>query len=211
IAVLVNQLTFPIMAGLQTERAQMSAAFVRALRLVASMTVPLCIGGALLAEDLVAVVLSEKWLGAAPILQLLCLFALVHSLAVLMPPMLLARYRALFIFWRNLALVTIMPLAFWAGADWMGAKGVALVWVLIYPAFVAWTLAESVKELNITYSSLWQELQLIVAATVAMGGAISLVQWAMPGVEVTERLARVSMATGVGALVYWIGISWNGS
>ena len=82
---------------------------------------------------------------------------------------------------------------------------------LIYPAFVAWTLAESVKELNITYSSLWQELQLIVAATVAMGGAISLVQWAMPGVEVTERLVRVSMATGVGALVYWTGISWNGS
>src|SRR5439155_13837939 len=99
ISVVVNQLALPVMAGLQEDRSAMRASFLRALRLVASLTVPLCDGMALVADDLVWIALGAKWQPMVPLLRVLSLFGLIHSLDSLLPPILFARYRPGVLFW----------------------------------------------------------------------------------------------------------------
>jgi O-antigen/teichoic acid export membrane protein len=210
IAVVANQLGIPLMAELQASREQMRSAFLHQLRLVACLTTPLCIGLALTAEDLVLVALTEKWLPLVPTLQVLCLCAVVRSLEVLLAPVLLARYRALFLFWWTAGVLLVMPFAFLAGAAWLGGLGVALVWAAAYPFFIAWMAQEALRELNESWATIWVEIWPIVRATLIMGACVVLLRSAIPAIDSTSRLFRLVVTSGAGAFVYAAIVLWQG-
>lgn len=210
ISVRVNQLASPIMAELQGDLATMRASFLRVMRLVASLTIPLCVGMALVAEDLVLVALTDKWVAAVPLLQVLCFCSLFRSLEVLLPPVLFARYRTTFLFWWTASLLLIMPFAFLAGAAWMGGLGVALAWVVVYPFIMAWMAQEALKELEISWKTIWVQLRSVVRATLVMAAVVVVVHWTFPASDLMERLARLVLASGVGALAYGLVILSSG-
>ncbi|MBI4271488.1 MAG: lipopolysaccharide biosynthesis protein [Candidatus Rokubacteria bacterium] len=210
VSVVANQLALPIMAGLQTDRRAMRASFLRGLRLVACLTVPLCVGMALVADDFVSVVLAEKWRPMVPLLRVLSLLGLIRSLDVLLPPVLFARYRAAFLFWWTGALLLAMPFAFWAGAVWMGPLGVALAWITVYPVIMAWMAREALRELETGWKTLRHELRTILVATLMMAGVVMVVEWALPASDVVDRLVRLVVAAGLGAAVYAASILWQG-
>src|SRR5581483_10166578 len=151
VSVVVNQLAGPVMARLQQDEHAMRTWFLRMMRLVGCITIPLCIVLMLEADDMVAIALSPKWAGMVPLLQLFAAGALLRWLEVLLPPVLFARYRVQFVFWWTMTLLACMPFVFWAGAAWQGVFGVALAWVTVYPMFVVWMARESIKELGVTW------------------------------------------------------------
>jgi len=99
ITTVVNMLCSPMMAELQTNIESMRAAFYRAVRMTAVIVVPASAGMALVADEMVAVLLGPQWLPAVPVLRLLCLYAGVRAIDVLLPPVLFARRRERFLFW----------------------------------------------------------------------------------------------------------------
>lgn len=209
ISVAVLQLASPILAGLQADRGAMRTSFLRGLRLVACLTVPLCLGVALMADDLIYLALADKWIPVVPLLQVLCLVGLIRCFDVLLPPVLLARYRATFVFWWTGALLLIMTFVFWAGAAWMGAMGVALGWLVVYPFIMARLAREGLRELEIGWNALWDQLRPVVAAALIMVGCVLVVRWSIPGSDVADRLLRLAVASGLGALVYGLGVLWQ--
>ena len=168
VATVINHLATPIMAELQADREALAVSILRSVRLVAWVTFPLCIGFGLVAEDLVRVILTEKWIAAVPLIQVLSGYALFRSIAVLWPPVLLARYRARFLFYYNLTLLGTMPVAFWIAATGFGAIGVALMWLIVYPFFFARLVAESLREVSVSWQQLWSQLRSPLEATLAM-------------------------------------------
>jgi O-antigen/teichoic acid export membrane protein len=208
ISVVVNQLTLPMMAGIQADRSALRASFLRALRLVAALTFPLCSGAALVTNDLVWITLGAKWQPMVPLIRVLCVFGLIHSLAVLLPPVLLVRYRAAFLFWWTCALLLVMPLVFWTGATWLGGLGVALGWITVYPLMLLWMAGEGLRELGVGWRSIWSEMQPIIRATLMMVGVVLTVLWAVPGLEVGDRVLRLALASAFGALVYGPALFW---
>lgn len=211
ISVMANQLASPIMARLQADRATMRASFLRGLRLVASLTVPLCAGMALVADDFIFLALADKWWAMVPLLRVLCLFGLIRSIDVLLPPVLFARYRAAFMFWWTAGLLFVMPFAFWAGAAWLGSLGVALALVVVYPIIMAWMAHEAFKELELGWRAVLRQLRPIVGATLIMVVTVLAVRWAMPVSDSLDRLARLGVAGGAGGLVYALAIlRWGG-
>jgi O-antigen/teichoic acid export membrane protein len=210
ISVVANQLALPIMAGLQADRVAMRASFLRGLRLVACLTVPLCVGMALVADDFVYLALAEKWRPMVPLLRVLCALGLIRSLDVLLPPILFARYRAAFLFWWTAVLLLVMPFAFWAGAVWMGAVGVALAWIVIYPIIMAWMAREALRELETGWKIIRDQLRPVMGATVLMVGVVMIVRWTMPGSDFFERFLRLVLTSTLGAAVYAAGIFWQG-
>ena len=210
VSVVANQLAMPIMAELQADRDAMRASFLRGLRLVACLTVPLCVGVALVAGDLVPVVLTEKWLPAVPVLQVLCVFALIRSVDTLFPPVLFARYRVAYLFWWTMALLLVMPLAFWVGATWSGALGASLAWVVVYPLAMAPMARQALRELELSFKGLWAEVRAVLDAALLMALAVIAVHWALPGADAATRLVRLVLASGAGAVVYGLGIFWRG-
>jgi O-antigen/teichoic acid export membrane protein len=210
LSVVVNQLTLPVMAGLQTDQGRMRRSFLRTLRLVAFLTLPSCLAMALLADDLVYFALGVKWLPAVPVLRALCFFGLLRSVDVLIPPVLLARYRAAFLFWWTMGLLLLMPFVFWAGATVMGSLGVALGWVVVYPVVRLWVAREGLRELQISWSTIVGELWPVTAATLMMVCVVLAVRWAVPGGELVDRVVRMVSAAVLGTAAYGAGISWWG-
>lgn len=210
ITVVANQLALPIMAGLQADRATMRASFLRGLRLVACLTVPLGLGMALVADDFVLVALGEKWVAMVPLLRVLCVLGLIRSIDTLLPPVLLARYRAGSLFWWTMTLLLIMPFAFWAGAVWMGPLGVALAWVVVYPILMAWMVREGLRELELRWTTLWEQLRPVTDAALVMAVVVVAARWALPASDAAERLLRLGLAAGLGGVVYGAAIVWRG-
>ena len=123
ISTVVNMLSSPVMAELQTNLGAMRWALYRAVRLTTAIALPTSAGMALVAEEMVSVLLGPKWLPAAPIFCLLCVYAAVRSIDALLPPVLMARRRERFLFWYCFALLIVVPVAAVVGAMRYGAPG----------------------------------------------------------------------------------------
>lgn len=210
VAVVANQLAMPILAGLQTDRGAMRASFLRGLRMVASLTVPMCLGMALVASDFIRLALGDKWVPSISILEVLALFAMMHSLEVLLPPVLFARYRAAFMVRWTAALLLVMPFAFWAGAAWWGPLGVALAWLGVYPLIMGWMAREALRELGIGWHTVWDQLRPVAGGALMMTGCVLVVRWTLPASDPLERLLRLALAVGAGGAVYAGVILWRG-
>src|SRR4029077_12539660 len=124
ISTVVNMLSAPVMAELQTNIEAMRAGFYRSFRLTAAIAVPLSAGIALVADELVPVLLGPKWLPSIPVLRLLSVYGGVRAIEALLPPVRFAGRRERFLFWYCLGLLIVMPAVAVAGAKWGGASGV---------------------------------------------------------------------------------------
>jgi O-antigen/teichoic acid export membrane protein len=67
-----QRVTFPMLSSIQNDNEKLSMTYRRYLRLAAFVIFPLMCGLAGVARPFIKLVLSEKWLGVIPILQLLC-------------------------------------------------------------------------------------------------------------------------------------------
>jgi O-antigen/teichoic acid export membrane protein len=199
---MVNQLATPVMAELQSDHERLRAAFLRAVRLVACAAFPLCIGLMLVARPLVEVLLTSTWSSAAPVMQVLCLFALVRSIAILLPPVLMARYRARFLFAYTTVQMVCMTLAFWIGAAWGGAIGVALALVTGYPVVLSWLARETFRSISVPFQVVWAQIWPPSAATALMAASVLGVGWCISAWPADLALARLVLMAATGAVTY---------
>jgi teichuronic acid exporter len=202
ISMVVNQLALPIMAELQDKHGAIQSSFLRALRLVACMAFPMCVGTLFVAHDLVSVFLTDKWSEAVPALQILCIYAAVRSIDILLPPVLMARFRVRFLFGYSFALLAIMPLAFFAGALWGGAVGVAIAWVSIYPILMVKMANEALSELGITWRILFRQLSSSIAATGSMAIVLLVLGWSLSAMSPDFAIFRLALMIITAAIVY---------
>ena len=210
ISTAVNQLATPVMAELQSDQAGMRHAFMKGLRIVSCVTFPICIGMMIVAEDLVSVVLTEKWLSIVPVLKILCIYGLVRSLDVLFPPVLLAKYRTSFLLWYGMILLVVMPIAFYAGALASEGVGVACVWVGVYPLLASRMVHEVLTALGLRWVDLWNQIEAAVWPTALMVVTIMPIQlWVLPS-QFMNPLSRLLTVSCLGAIVYFAGLYYRG-
>lgn len=69
---IVQSVTFPVLSRIQNEQERLSDIYRRFLRMSAFIVFPLMVGLAVLARPLFATLLGEQWMGAVPLLQIIC-------------------------------------------------------------------------------------------------------------------------------------------
>lgn len=202
ITTVVNMLSSPMMAELQTNIEAMRAAFFRAVRLTAAIALPASAGMALVADEMVAALLGEKWVPAAPILRLLCLYATVRAVDVLLPPVLFARRRERFLFWYCVVLLIVVPAAAVLGALWDGAVGTVLFSTPVYCIVMTFMAKEALAELNGRFAELWSATWPILAATAVMAAVVLLLrEFALTGRPDTPWVGLILLSLS-GAMTY---------
>lgn len=211
ISTVVNMLSSPVMAELQSDANAMRAAFYRGVRFTASIALPSCVGMALVAHPLVAVLLGPKWLPIVGVFRLLCFFAAVRALDVLLPPVLLARHRARFLFCYSAALLLILPLAAALGALWDGAVGAVLCTIPVYCAVMSIMAREALREIGVGYAALWAELRSIIAATAAMAACVAIAGVFARTVFAGLAPLELLVLSALGAMVYLATLFYLGS
>jgi O-antigen/teichoic acid export membrane protein len=198
-------LSSPMMAEMQTDTAAMRGTFFRAVRLTSAIALPASVGMALVADDMVALLLGPKWLPAVPVLRLLCGYAAVRAVDVLLPPVLFARLRQKFLFWYFLALLFAVAAAAALGALWGGVSGAVVLMTPVYCGVMVIMTKEVLAELKGSFSELWSETWPILAATAAMAAVVLLFREIIlartePPLVVLILLSVTGAATYLGAL-----------
>ncbi len=161
---------YPGYARLAGDRAALRAGYVRSLALLLTLTLPMGVGIALLAEPAIALLLGPAWLGAVPLVQALAVYGLLR--ATYAPAR--AVYLALGRFRTEPALLLVSVIL--AGA-------LLLLWVPVHGAFgaaLAMTLTAAVMLLLHTHR---------IGRLLALSAG-----------ELMAPLARPLVATGVMAL-----------
>lgn len=205
ISAVVNQLVFPMMAELQKDQKALRMAFIRGIRLVSWVTFPVCVGIMVSAEDLVRVVLTEKWLSVTPMLQVMSLYGLVKSVDVFLPPVLLARYRAKFLSVYTAALLVVMSLAFWVGVNWWGVMGVTLAWVTVYPCVMLIMAREALGEIGLPWKEFIAQLRPPLVASIFIAASILLARRGALAAEIGATTLLFVMCF-VGMCVYGVAL-----
>jgi teichuronic acid exporter len=202
ISTVVNMLSSPVMAELQQNLDGMRAAFYRAVRLTAAIASPTSMGMALVAEDMVAVLLGPKWLPAVPVLRLLCIYAGVRAVDVLLPPVLFARRRERFLFLYCASLLILTPTAAILGTLWNGALGTVTFATPVYCAVMAFMAKQALAEIGVGFTDFWTVLRPIVTATAIMAATVLLLrEFALAGGPDSPVL-RLMILSASGAVAY---------
>jgi PST family polysaccharide transporter len=175
------------------------------LRLVeglAVLTVPACIGLALVAQDLVEVLLGDRWLPAILPLQVLCVYAPIRTLLMLFPSGLMALGRQRFLLWNNVAAAVVMPFGFWLASRW-GAPGIAAAWVVLYP-FVALPqyLALS-RAIDLSLLDYLRALRPAIVSTMIMAATLAAIN---SGISVSSQPVRLGVDVLAGVIAYGLSM-----
>ena len=127
----------PALARLQHDPERLKAAWLRSKRLTATLLNPAFFAILVVAPDLVRVVLPAKWLPAVPVIRLLCLAGLGHSLIALNSTILQARGHAGTVLRISIFTSIVTLGAFASGLPWgiLGVAGffAAAKWLLVLP------------------------------------------------------------------------------
>lgn len=68
----IQNVAFPVLSKIQDETQKLKAMYVKFMRIMAFIIFPLMLGLAAVSQSFVSVVLTEKWVGAVPYIQVLC-------------------------------------------------------------------------------------------------------------------------------------------
>lgn len=75
-----SQVAFPAYSKLQDDPEQLRNAYLKSLKYIAFVSLPICGGLILLAPELVSFFLGQKWMQIVPAMRVLCVFGLIRAL-----------------------------------------------------------------------------------------------------------------------------------
>lgn len=80
---IIQRVTFPVLCSLQEDEERLKQVYKKFIQMSALLIFPLMLGLAALAVPLIRLILTEKWLPSAPLLQWLCLGSMLYPIHAL--------------------------------------------------------------------------------------------------------------------------------
>jgi O-antigen/teichoic acid export membrane protein len=202
IGAIFNRVAYPAVARVNDD-AEKSRRFLIQLHFtLLAVASPALVGAALVAPDLVAVLLTDKWEAAVPVLQVVCIANIVRLSGMLLPVILEARGRAGLVLRFQIVSAVLMPLGFFIGSHW-GLMGVTAAWLLVYPIIYLWLMHLAMNELGMRMRDLLRSVVPVVGANIVMAAAVFGVR------ELTgdfSHVPRLLMSIATGAAAYALGM-----
>lgn len=80
---LINRVSFPLFSQLQDNQEKMNEIYIKIVRITATLVFPIYVGGYLLGDELVKVLLNEKWFPMIFLFKCLCLSQIITALSAI--------------------------------------------------------------------------------------------------------------------------------
>jgi len=166
---LLNSVAFPAFshAHANASAETVQGYLLKATRILAIAAMPVFFGVSCTAQSIVASLLGEKWLPAAPLLQILGVVMPFRLLSNVFPPLLWGVGQPEISATNFLIAASIMPLAFFTGSQW-GVSGLAYAWVGMYPVVFFITAVRTCRVVNVDVIDYLKQIVRPVAAGMIM-------------------------------------------
>ena len=79
----IQRVTFPVMSSLQDDTEMLNKAFIKTLRTTCFFVFPIMTYLFMVSEPLVKLILTDKWIGCVPIIQILCISYMWYTVHIL--------------------------------------------------------------------------------------------------------------------------------
>lgn len=203
---IISQVVFPIYTKLRDRRGGLSRSFEKTTTYISLVTIPLGLGLVLVAKPFILVFLTEKWLDAVPVLQMIAIYSvflsLIHSAN--------SAYKAVGNFtaitWLGLfRLFLLLPAMWWATIIKGSIIAVGQVHAMVAFAGSLLGLFVAARLLGLSLRNLYFSLQPALVAGLCMAGAVALtLNWAADYSPVYQLLIAIPIGALVMILVLWL-------
>lgn len=202
---LLNSVAFPAFshAHANTSADTVKGYLLKATRILGIAAFPVFFGMSSTAEPLIACLLGEKWLPAAPLLQLLGLVMPFRLLSNVFPPLLWGVGSPAISASNFLIAALLMPVAFYIGARW-GVIGLAYAWLCMYPLVFLVTALRTCRKVGLGIVEYLLQMSRPVAAGMIMYATVYFMQGFAYG-SVGDWLYLLQLVT-VGVLAYGVAM-----
>jgi teichuronic acid exporter len=176
---IINQISLPVFSKLQHDRIQLTAYFLKISKYLTVISLPIQIGLALVAPQLIPVLLSAKWQALTVPFQILCLESAVILSTLTCSPLLMARGRGSLLLNRALLWFGIVTGATVAGA-WFSLVAVVLTRLVVVVPLRMTLVLPALAEIDLSVGEYLGKLASPLGATALMVGAVLLLQHGLP-------------------------------
>ena len=83
VTVMINQISFPLFSKLKHSKEELNSHYLKIIKIIATLVLPLFVGGFLVADELILIVLGEKWSPIIVLFKYLCLAQIMTSLSAI--------------------------------------------------------------------------------------------------------------------------------
>ena len=191
----VQSVTYPALSKIGDQREKFAESYRQVLMVVAFMLFPAMIGIAVVAGDLFALLLGEKWMPTVPYLQILCLTGLFQPLAIIAYNILKVKSDGAIILRLEIAKKALMTLLL---ALTIPHSVKAVAWGLVVMSFCEFAI-NFIASMRYTSLTLWRAIRTLlptVIVTAVMATAVIFAGRAMCECGVALRLV-VEIVVGV--------------
>ncbi|MBQ8502270.1 MAG: lipopolysaccharide biosynthesis protein [Bacteroides sp.] len=202
---MINGVAQPVLAGVNDERERQLRIFRKMLRFAAFVSFPAMLGLGLVAEELITLAVTSKWLPSASLMQLLCLWGAFVPVIGLYQQLIISKGKSTLYMWNIIALGILLLSAVLLAHPYgirtmlMLYVGIQIAWLLLWNYWV-W------REIGLT---LWHTLLDILpyastAVTVMVAAHYLTLDWP----DICLRLAgKVGIAASLYILIMWLSRS----
>ncbi|MEP1420597.1 MAG: lipopolysaccharide biosynthesis protein [Erythrobacter sp.] len=194
----LNEVAFPAYSRMQSDPHAVRRAFLKAVRIIMMVACPFYLGMAVTAQELVHVVLGEKWLPMVPIVSVMALVMPLMTLQILFAPLNNAMGHPEISLRTTFVGAVVMSFGFWVGSQF-GVMGLAYAWVGGFPLVTIATILLSKRQLQLPILELVQSIWPGLIAAVIMACAVLFAKAVLPPLPV---LASLPIYVLLGACVY---------
>jgi PST family polysaccharide transporter len=196
---IIQQISLPLFSRLQRQPAELRRYFLRISKYLTALSIPAQLGLALVAQDLVTVLLSAQWLPVVGLLQVLALGAMFFVPSLPAGALLTAQGRPDLFLRFNSASSLAVAVALLAGTRF-GLAGVGAAWLVTFPLARIILLIMGLRLLSLTPWEYLRQIRPAVVAAIVMAGCVFGVRAITGGT--TEAFPRLIAETAVGAAAY---------
>ncbi|UAB78890.1 lipopolysaccharide biosynthesis protein [Erythrobacter sp. SCSIO 43205] len=205
----INEVALAAYSELHRAKKPLGPYFLKTARLVMMVCAPIYIGLALTAEQVIPVLMGEKWLSLIPIFAGLTVAMPAFALHLICSPVTNAMGRPKVYLFTSIAGAVIFPAMFlWqiGGEGSHGAMGLVDAWGYAAPLLCLITLTVTLPRIGVTPFELGRALTPIIIACGAMTVAVLGVERFVPIDSPFFALVRSSLiGAGVYAATFWFG------
>lgn len=151
IVTLIQGVLYPTLCKVKDEPEEFRKIYLCFISLIAFVTFPIYISGYLLANDLINLVLGQKWAPAIPSFKLLLIGQLAMAISSPNTLIHLARGKPKWNLVFNLLLTPALVLSFWYSSHLGALDTLALPWTLVYPVFTLGYILITNREVHIGF------------------------------------------------------------
>lgn len=202
ISPLLNQIGFTAFARQQEDIEAVQFNFMRLVRVTNIVMIPVFIGFALVAPELVTLLLGKKWIPTIQLIQILCLIMPLRFVSAIFPPVVTGFGKPNIITGNMIWAVIIMGSAFMIGVQW-GVLGLCYAWLVAFPILFVIMLKRVLRALRISIIDMVQTVVLPLIATLIMATGVSAFKYLTSDVLPIYLTLCISIVLGI---IIYVGV-----